>query len=473
MNGNNRPFAGDDFACTIFNVPVTGNWRNSDYDNDGDNFEMQGTSMNLSSESDNPPLYSYSTRKGGEIAFYDDGTFIYNPLEDYYGPDQYRYQICDDGIPQECDSATIYLVVNPIRRDFGDHPALYPTASHHISLDENGDNMPDVPGTFWLGSLVDGEITSKFTTNADGDDLDDLSDEDGLLFNRGALLGSEFPLEIVINSNQSGIQVYFGLWIDWDGNGTYEDYYTDYGISSSPDTVIVNINIPATIPTGMAHFRLRAFGSPPSPTDFTGHFRNGEIEDYRFYTYNGPGGILLPVEMISFSAIAVGSNALLEWQTASEINNDFFEVQRSTDAINWEFVDIVEGHGNSDEIHYYDCIDKHLQPNTYYYRLKQFDYDGSYEFSNVEAVIIKGNESSKISISPNPAHIMSKLVIDGLGEDITDLRLLDYNGRVVANIILDNGFIDLSCYDLHPGMYLIQVITTNSAPELIKLVVIE
>ncbi|MCP4123951.1 MAG: hypothetical protein GY751_19560, partial [Bacteroidetes bacterium] len=134
--GNNRPFAGDDFACTVWNKPITGNWMNSDYDNDEDLFNLVGVEVN-SIIGRREATFSYPTRKGGTISFFDDGTYDYDPLLDYYGPDQYRYLICDVDTLSKCDSATIYFIVNPIRKDFGDHPAEYATASHYISLDED------------------------------------------------------------------------------------------------------------------------------------------------------------------------------------------------------------------------------------------------------------------------------------------------------------------------------------------------
>ncbi|MCP4090323.1 MAG: T9SS type A sorting domain-containing protein [Gammaproteobacteria bacterium] len=372
----------------------------------------------------------------------------------------------------KCDSATIYFIVNPIRKDFGDHPAEYATASHYISLDEDGDNKPDVPGTFWLGELVDGELESKKSFEADGDDKDDLNDDDGFIMGDGATLGSDYPVKVIINANQSGIQVHFGLWIDWDNDGVYDDFYKDYGISSSPDTVVVNISIPASVPTGVAHFRTRAFSSAPTASDFGGFFRNGEVEDYKFFV-SARG--LLPVELVFFKATAEGDDAALQWQTASEVNNDYFSVQRSYDALHWEEITIVDGMGNSTEVVNYRYIDKDLMAGGYYYRLEQFDFDGTSEFSDVEFVQIESGNSSnrEMSIYPNPATINSELTFKGLGGDEARVSIYGIDGSVVTTIRLDGlDKISLSQYDLQTGIYLVEV-SRETGTDQFKLVVVE
>lgn len=94
---------------------------------------------------------------------------------------------------------------------------------------------------------------------------------------------------------------------------------------------------------------------------------------------------VLPVELIYVKAESVNNSYIkVDWATAAEINNDFFEIQRSTDAVHWTKIGIVEGHGNSNQLQNYKYEDFQIQSDViYYYRLKQVDFDGSYEYSEI------------------------------------------------------------------------------------------
>ena len=105
-------------------------------------------------------------------------------------------------------------------------------------------------------------------------------------------------------------------------------------------------------------------------------------------TITGGGFISLPVELTSFTASASGSDVTLNWATATETNNSGFEVHRKLENTGWERVSFVEGHGTTTEIHNYQYIDNvsGIQATSLSYRLKQIDYDGSYEYSEVVEV---------------------------------------------------------------------------------------
>ena len=89
------------------------------------------------------------------------------------------------------------------------------------------------------------------------------------------------------------------------------------------------------------------------------------------------GNFVLPVELVDFAGKAQDDNTvLLSWSTASELHNDYFEVMRSTDAIDWETIGKVNGNGNSNQLISYQFIDNHPKDNINYYRLKQVDNTG-------------------------------------------------------------------------------------------------
>jgi len=100
----------------------------------------------------------------------------------------------------------------------------------------------------------------------------------------------------------------------------------------------------------------------------------------------------LPVELLYFNAKPKNDQyAQLNWATATEINNDGFEILRSTDGVDFEFIGWVSGNGNQTSIHEYSYEDYSIEKGiTYYYQLKQIDYDGQFEFFNIESIKLNG-----------------------------------------------------------------------------------
>ena len=115
-------------------------------------------------------------------------------------------------------------------------------------------------------------------------------------------------------------------------------------------------------------------------------------------TMNNP----LPIELLSFSAdVTKLDKVQLIWQTASEIDNDYFTIERSEDGYNWEEISIIVGAGNSNSLLSYQTMDNAPYPGISYYRLKQTDFDGQFTHSQIVSVVIEGN-LPKIVIYPNP-----------------------------------------------------------------------
>ncbi|MEZ4828095.1 MAG: T9SS type A sorting domain-containing protein [Bacteroidia bacterium] len=109
-----------------------------------------------------------------------------------------------------------------------------------------------------------------------------------------------------------------------------------------------------------------------------------------------------PVELISFQAIPSHSGVDIVWETASELNNDFFTIERAEGESEFVAVGTVSGAGNSDEVRDYLFEDHTLTTGTWRYRLRQTDYDGKFTFSNTEQVTFQSREGM-LSIYPNPA----------------------------------------------------------------------
>jgi len=178
----------------------------------------------------------------------------------------------------------------------------------------------------------------------------------------------------------------------------------------------------------------------------------------------------LPVELVHFTASIADdeSSVNLDWQTATETNNDYFNIERSEDAIDWESIIEVNGAGNSTVPITYSTVDQNPYPGVSYYRLKQTDFDGKYAYSPVSIVDFSGPESSTINIYPNPTD--AQITITATSTEIAAFRVFNMLGQDVTsavNVLASNeleAVLDLS--NLPRGIY--NVLTSTSANQVHK-----
>ncbi|MCH2224187.1 MAG: T9SS type A sorting domain-containing protein [Crocinitomicaceae bacterium] len=141
----------------------------------------------------------------------------------------------------------------------------------------------------------------------------------------------------------------------------------------------------------------------------------------------------LPIELTYFKATLVNNDYVkLEWETSSEINNDYFTVERSTDGITWEPLIKVEGKGNSSSKTNYVTNDMKPYWNLSYYRLKQTDFDGQFEYSNINTInFVRGN--GYLTVAPNP--FKTSITIEGSPSDLEELSIHNALGQNVTGRI--------------------------------------
>lgn len=174
----------------------------------------------------------------------------------------------------------------------------------------------------------------------------------------------------------------------------------------------------------------------------------------------------LPIELLSFDAKLIGEEVKLDWVTLTEINNDFFTVERSVDAINFEEVVDVDGAGNSSSELTYSAIDAAPYQNLSYYRLKQTDFNGDFSYSNV--VVIENLNSNPIfSIYPNPSSGDElRLKIHNLDNGgLFYVDILDGIGREIysSSIIIEDATAPIRIKKRIPlGTYIVRVTSLNN-----------
>jgi hypothetical protein len=174
----------------------------------------------------------------------------------------------------------------------------------------------------------------------------------------------------------------------------------------------------------------------------------------------------LPVELLSFEHIVVstdlsGSVIELNWQTASEINNDRFEVYRSIDGVDFNLVQVVPGVGTSSNINTYSTLDKaaHIS-TTLYYKLVQIDFDGTSETFKILRVNLS-NLENQVSIYPNPAHDQIEFRITNPSNFSTEITITNLNGEVVLTETVNNS-LRLDVSEWRTGLYFLRATANNT-----------
>ena len=183
------------------------------------------------------------------------------------------------------------------------------------------------------------------------------------------------------------------------------------------------------------------------------------------------GSNVLPIHLIYFNALLNNKHVDLSWATATEINNDHFTVERSTDGIHFTKLLEKPGAGNSTSTLYYSAVDENPLPGVSYFRLKQTDYDGHFSYSAIKSVNIKsgpGNETSiEInSVAPNPFSDRFRISFTLKAAGQVNFMLINSSGQLITTDIIPAGE-GINQYDytdekgLPPGIYFANLMYGN------------
>jgi hypothetical protein len=282
------------------------------------------------------------------------------------------------------------------------------------------------------------------------------------------VIGNSYDLTVTVNSGGSGVEQ-FEVYIDYNNDATFtagELVMSGSAPNGGTNTVTQSITIPATATVGSL-LRMRVLGETGSAPSICGNNLAGDVEDY---------GVLvtavLPVEFLSFDANAENNNkVLLDWKTATEINNDYFLLERSTDGKDWKAIERFNGAGNSNNIKSYGHVDAKPYYGISYYRLKQVDFDGEFSYSKMKAVHIR--ESIEVNVYPNPFH--NNLNFDVYAEMDSEITIEVYNilGSLSKtkrlNLVEGNNSLKVDFSELIQGSYIVKLTNGNSFQEHFKI----
>ncbi len=218
--------------------------------------------------------------------------------------------------------------------------------------------------------------------------------------------------------------------------------------------------------------------APSSITSF------GVDEDQELYLVSFNGKIYrfipsaVPVELISFNAIVENGKVRLNWYTASEINNAGFKIERSKDGSNYEEIFFIGGNGTTTNRNVYSYLDESVSSGVYYYRLKQVNFDGSFEYLNVVAVDLGIPEKFILEQNyPNPFNPKTVITFQTPAEGQITLKVYDVLGNEVATLLDEQKpagsyDVELDASQLTSGIYFYKL-TAKDFSSVMKMILLK
>lgn len=236
-----------------------------------------------------------------------------------------------------------------------------------------------------------------------------------------------------------------GMLINGDFNFAPQ-YLADYGGVNPSAEAIASSN--TGVINGIAYYELCGISS------FSGGGAGFSVSD------GNPA--LLPVELLDFSANAKETHIQLDWRTATEINNDGFEVQRSEDGENFETIAWVEGNGNTTNVQTYQYEDYEAKVGMNYYRLKQIDFDGEFEYTYIVSGKLGSVEGITISnLRPNPANERVFIDIETDEASLSVITVYNHMGQKAAvintNLEIGKNTVEIETAHLSSGAYFVSI----------------
>ena len=185
-----------------------------------------------------------------------------------------------------------------------------------------------------------------------------------------------------------------------------------------------------------------------------------------FNTYfalaNPPGGgNPLPIELSNFTATLNNKKVDVKWTTQSELNNDYFTVERSADNETFTAIGTVDGSGNTTQLHNYSFTDNNPLTGLSYYRLRQTDFDGQSQ-ANLP-VVVNNIGSGVFTVYPNPAKSGKVHLMGDEGSVLKDISVQDITGKTIPSeaTFKENGSVDLQIDEIYTSKGGIFIITAT------------
>ncbi len=255
-------------------------------------------------------------------------------------------------------------------------------------------------------------------------------------------------------------------------SGTPNMTSNDINFNGNDAVVLVNSNAKGNVDVigvigNNSNFALdktlerNATASGPNATYTSSEWDSKPQDDVSGLGVPGP----LPIELLSFNAVFRNEAVYLNWQTATETNNDFFSIERSIDAQSFESIGTIKGAGNSNTIRNYTYSDNLISRiNTLYYRLKQTDYNGQFSYSKTLSVshVISEYQLLNSFVLGN----VLQLEIQSPIEEVLQVELYDLSGKLIQSVKLkiSKGSNDyqVQLNSISSGIYMLRIYSSTS-----------
>jgi hypothetical protein len=199
------------------------------------------------------------------------------------------------------------------------------------------------------------------------------------------------------------------------------------------------------------------------------HYVELNVREFsELWLHGSSSGAALPVEMLYLEANAVDNSYIeVKWATLIEINNAGFQVERSPDGKAWTAIGWVDGHDNTTVQQTYKYNDHDVIPGVrYYYRLKQVDNDGMYEYSGIVSAILTGQITFSVKdFIPNPAATKTNLIVTATNEQEIEVNFYNVIGQKVLSsrtwLTKGANMLEYDISDLAIGTYTASVSSAN------------
>jgi hypothetical protein len=338
-------------------------------------------------------------------------------------------------------TAKTYSVTFPVGTIFG------PNGTMVLATGRLNSSLPN-PASFYYHT---GNTISHIANTAYGYLL---KDENGTIIDAVGYGNFSFPSASGVTSNDwSGITPALfssGNTLNSPDNNTSSCWVNSSMVVQTPNILNSSITGPVAVPlTGLFWTSLGSSFSTaqkvtvgpysvPGTYAYIATYSNvcGTFYDTAFVTASST----VPVTLTTFRAKKIDADINLEWKTASEVNNDYFQIEKSMNGKDFNAIGRVEGMGSTNSSQSYTFVDENAAKTStraLYYRLRQADNDGTLTYSKVVVVDLSQERNNSLSTYPNPSDGTFTITVDLQSTSVVNLKVLDMLGSVVWAQVID------------------------------------
>jgi hypothetical protein len=270
------------------------------------------------------------------------------------------------------------------------------------------------------------------------------------------------PLSLTITQNTTLTPNFItstNYTITYLGNGKTSGTVPSIATYANGTNGSISTNSGALAKTGFTFNGWNSAANKSGTAYATGATYTGNANLILYASWNSTMSVL-PITLTGLTAKVdiAGSKVLLNWETESESNSGYFEIQYSENCSNnWSRIGTVNAAGNSSKIVNYSYEDIHPAVGTICYRLREVDKDGNSQYSDVVSIYFSNNNRS-LSIFPNPA--TRNIIVTGNGLDVVDIRIFNYFGQNMTKNCIStkagNNIYNINVSELLPGIYILK-----------------